>query len=149
MQKTPIILTVLALTAGIAVAADNPIAIRQALMDSNGAAAGLAGSMLKGETPYSPAAGKAAIATLHATSVAFGSFFPENSKTGDHTKASPKIWSDAAGFQKALEKFQSDASAAMKAAGEEGPADLASFKAAIMPVLGNCKSCHQDYRVRQ
>ena len=36
----------------------------------------------------------------------------------------------------------------MEAAGEDGPADLAAFKAAVGPVLGNCKSCHESYRVR-
>lgn len=148
MRMTSIALTALALTTGLAFAADDPITIRKALMDSNGAAAGLAGAMLKEDAPYSPAAGKAAIATLHATAYSFGSFFPEGSDKGD-TTASDKIWSDMPGFEKALAKFKSDTDAAMKASGKEGPADLTAFKEAIMPVLGNCKSCHQDFRVQR
>lgn len=148
MRTTPIALTVFALSVGVACAADNPIATRKALMDSNAAAARLAGAMLKEEAPYTPAAGKAAIAAMHATALAYGAFFPEDSKTGDNTHASPKIWTDRAGFEKALGKFQADTEAAMKAAGKDGPVDLAAFKAAIGPVFGNCKSCHESYRVK-
>ncbi len=148
MRTATIALTALALTAGVAFAADSPIAARKALMDSNAAAAGMAGAMLKNEMPYSPAAGKAAIATLRATAMAYGAFFPEDSKTGDNTHASPKIWTDRAGFEKALAKFRSDTQAAVSASGKDGPADLAAFKAAIGPVFGNCKSCHEEYRLK-
>lgn len=149
MKKTAIVLSLLAVSAGVALAADDPIATRQALMEANGGAAGLSGGMLKGEMPYSPAAAKAALATFHATSLAFGDYFPDDSKTGGKTTAAPKIWEDAAGFEKALSKFQADAAAGFEAAGEDGPADLASFKAAVMPVLGNCKSCHETYRIKK
>jgi len=149
MKTTAIVLTTLVLSAGIVLAADNPIQTRQALMEANGGAAGLSAGMLKGEMPYSPAAAKAALATFHATSLAFGDYFPEDSKTGEKTTAAPKIWEDAAGFKKALSKFQADAAAGFEAAGEDGPADLASFKAAVMPVLGNCKSCHETYRIKR
>lgn len=148
MRMTTIALAALALSAGVAGAADNPIAARKALMDSNAAAARMAADMLKEDAPYSPAAGRAAIAALRATALAFGAFFPPDSKTGDNTHASPKIWTDRAGFDKALAKFRSDAEAAMKAAGRDGPADLAAFRTAIVPVFGNCKSCHESYRVR-
>lgn len=149
MKKSAIVLTTLALSAGIAFAAENPIETRQALMEANGGAAGISGAMLKGEMPYSPAAAKAALATFHATSLAFGDYFPEDSKTGNKTTAAPKIWEDAEGFKKALSKFQTDAAAGFEASGEDGPADLASFKAAVMPVLGNCKSCHETYRIKR
>ncbi len=148
MRLTPIALAVFALSAGLASAADNPIAARKALMDSNAAAAKMSGAMLKEDLPYTPTAGLAAIAALHATAVSYGAFFPDNSKTGGGTHASPKIWTDRAGFDKALGKFKSDTEAAMEVAGEDGPADLAAFKAAVGPVLGNCKSCHESYRVR-
>ena len=84
MRKTPIALTALALSAGVACAADNPIATRKALMDSNAAAAGMAGAMLKEDMPYNPAAGKSAIATMRAVALAYGAFFPDSSKTRRH-----------------------------------------------------------------
>ncbi|MCG8564863.1 MAG: hypothetical protein MI747_07250, partial [Desulfobacterales bacterium] len=47
----------LGLAGAIAHAADDPIATRQAIMSSVGAAAGLGGGMMKGEIPYNPVAG--------------------------------------------------------------------------------------------
>nr|WP_306306754.1 cytochrome c [Nitratireductor aquibiodomus] len=41
-----------------------------------------------------------------------------------------------------------DTAAAVEASGKDGPADLAAFQAAIGPVFGNCKSCHENFRVQ-
>ncbi|NVK33159.1 MAG: cytochrome c [Rhodobacteraceae bacterium] len=128
-------------------AADDPIKVRKSIMQSVGGAAGLAGGMMKGSVPYSPAAGKAAIATFNAAAMSFGSFFPEGSDSGD-TTAAPAIWSDADGFKESLAKFASATTAAAAASGREGPADLDAFKEAVMPILSNCKSCHQTFRVK-
>ena len=108
---------------------------------------GASAAMLKGDLDYNPAVAKSAIMTLRAVSHSYGSFFPEGSDKGD-TKASPKIWSDNAGFEAELAKFQADADAAAKAAGKDGPADLDAFKAAVTPVFSHCKTCHQDYRLK-
>ena len=136
------------LVAASAVAADDPIAVRKSIMQSVGVAAGLSGGMMKGQMDYSPAAGKAAIATMDAAAHSFGSFFPEGSGSGD-TTAAPAIWEDAAGFEAALAKFASATGAAMAASGKDGPADLEAFKAVMGPVLGNCKSCHETFRVKK
>lgn len=130
-----------------AAAEGDPIVVRKAIMQSVGGAAGLAGGMMKGEIAYSPAAGKAAITALKAAALTFGSYFPEGSEMGD-TSAALAIWDNAAGFQAALTKFSDTATAAAAASGKDGPADLDAFKAAIGPVMGNCKSCHQDFRVK-
>ena len=37
----------------------------------------------------------------------------------------------------------------MQASGKDGPADLDAFKAAVGPIFGTCKSCHEGYQVRQ
>lgn len=129
-------------------AAGDPIAVRKAVMQSVGAAAGVAGAMMKGQLDYNPAVGKSVIATMNAASSSFGSFFPEGSGTGD-TTASPKIWEDATGYAAALEKFSGTTMAAMSASGKDGPADLDAFKAAMGPVFGNCKACHEAYRVKK
>ena len=105
MKILPILIGALAL-ATHSLAADDPIAVRQALMDNNGAAAALAGGMLKDEIPYNPVVGKAVIDALSATALAYGSFFPEGSVDPARSQASPKIWEDAAGFQAELAKFQ-------------------------------------------
>ncbi|WP_153769846.1 cytochrome c [Labrenzia sp. CE80] len=130
------------------IAADDPIEIRKSIMQSVGAAAGLGGGMMKGEVAYTPAAGKAVIAAMNASADSFGSFFPAGSEAGD-TTASPKIWEDAAGFEAALAKFSEATGAAMSASGRSGPADVDAFKAAMGPVFGNCKSCHEAFRVKK
>ncbi len=148
MRKIVLGLAALCFTGMTATAADDPLASRQAIMKAVGASAGLTGGMMKGAIPYNPAAGKAAIASMNAAAVTFGDYFPEGSNTGD-TTASPKIWEDAAGFQAALTKFSDATGAAMAAAGKDGPADLDAFKAAMGPVMGNCKSCHEGFRVKK
>jgi cytochrome c556 len=147
MKRLAAACAILALSASAAYAADDPIAIRKALMDSNGAAAAVSAGLLKGEIPYNPVVAKEAIMALRAVSHAYGSFFPAGSDKGN-TKASPKIWQDAAGFQAALAKFRTDADAAAEASGKKGPADLAAFKTVITPVLKNCAACHRDYRLK-
>lgn len=126
-------------------ASDDPIATRQAIMSSLGAAAGLGGGMMKGEIAYAPAAGKAAISTARAVALTFGDYFPEGSGEGQ-TGAAPSIWEDASGFSDNIGKLQAATAAAMDAAGKDGPADIEAFKAAFGPVLGTCKSCHETYR---
>ena len=115
---------------------------QDALMDANGAAAGAGAAMMKGEVPFNAAVAKSVFLTMHAVAYSYGDYFPEGSDTGD-TKASPKIWEDAAGFAAALAKFQQDTDAALAA----DVADLEAFKAAFGQVAGNCKSCHDAFRL--
>lgn len=147
MKRLAIALMGIVFASSAVFAADDPIATRKALMDSNGAAAGAAIGMLKGDIPYNPAIAKAAIMALNATAHAYGNFFPEGSESGN-THASPKIWEDMAGFRKKLGDFQTVVASAVEASGRSGPADLDAFKAAIEPVFSTCKSCHEDYRVK-
>ena len=149
MKKTVLALSLVAATAAAAFAADDPIAVRKALMQGNGAAAGLSAGMMKGEIAYSPAAGKAAIASFNGTAMAFGDFFPEGSDMGANTRAAAAIWDDRAGFDAELAKFQAATAAATTASGRGGPADLDAFKAAVGPILGTCRSCHEGYQVQQ
>lgn len=134
-------LSVIAVTVG-AYATQDPIMTRRALMSSNGAAAGAGGAMMQGEAPFHPAVAKSVFATMRAVSLSFGDYFPAGSDTGD-TKASPKIWEDAAGFAATLAKFQQDADAAVAA----NVQDLEAFKTAFGQVTGNCKACHDAYRL--
>jgi cytochrome c556 len=149
-MKLPILLGALGLAAATAAfAADDPVAARQAIMDSNGAAAAVAGGMLKDEIPYSPVVAKAVIAALDATAHTFGDYFPAGSE-GEPGKSSaaPKIWEDPTAFEAALAKFSTDVAGAATASGKDGPADKAAFQAAVQPVLGNCKSCHESFRLK-
>lgn len=148
MRKLVLGFAIICLSGFGAIAAEDALGSRKAVMQSVGAAAGLAGGMMKGEIPYSPAAGKSAIASMNAAATVFGDYLPAGSNTGDST-ASPKIWEDAAGFKAALAKFGTDTGAAVSASGKDGPADLDAFKAAMGPVFANCKACHEAYRVKK
>jgi cytochrome c556 len=130
-----------------ALAADDPIAVRQALMWGNGAAAGVAGPMMKGEMEYNAAAARAVIFTINGAAQALGDFFPEGSFDPERSRAAEAIWQDTEGFQAAVEEFRSATAAAVEAAGEDGPADGQAFAAAMGPVFGACSSCHEDYRI--
>jgi cytochrome c556 len=149
VKKLPILVGALMALAVPGLAADDPVAVRQRLMDNNGSAAAMAGAVMKGELEYSPVIGKAAVNAVAATAAAVGDFFPEGSGTGDKTAASPKIWEDMAGFQAALQKFQTAVAGAVQASGKDGPADADAFKTAMEPVLGTCKGCHDTYRVNK
>lgn len=133
------------LLAATSIAASDPILVRQKIMKSNGAAAGVSGGMMKGEIAFDAKVANAAIRTMNAVAYSYGNFFPEGSDAGMKTSASPKIWQDRAGFEAKLAQFQKDTDAAVDAK----PADLDAFKAAIGPVFKNCKSCHEDYRLKQ
>jgi cytochrome c556 len=63
--------------------------------------------------------------------------------------AAATSWKDRAGFDSHLAKFTADVDKAKEVSGKDGPADLAAFKAAMTPVLANCKSCHEDYRLKK
>ena len=130
-----------------ALAAEHPIAVRQALMSGNGAAGAVAGAMLKDELPYSPVVAKSVIATINGTAQAVGDFFPEGTLDPANSEAKASIWEDPAGFTEALATFQEAAAAASAASGKDGPADKAAFGAAIKPVFDACQGCHEDYRV--
>lgn len=147
MKHIAFVFSAMMLPASIASAADDPIAARKALMDANGAAAAVAAALMKGEVDYNPAVAKAAIMTFRAVGHTYGAFFPEGSDKGE-TKASPKIWQDRAGFEKELGEFRERAEAAAKAAGKNGPADLAAFKKAVTPIFDECQDCHESYRLK-
>jgi cytochrome c556 len=134
-------LSVIAVTAG-AYATQDPIMTRKALMGANGGAAGSGGAMMKGEAAFHPAVAKSVFLTMRAVAYSYGDYFPAGSDTGD-TKASPKIWEDPDGFAAALAKFQQDADAAVAADVQ----DLEAFKTAFGQVTGNCKACHDAFRL--
>ncbi|MHA3914871.1 c-type cytochrome [Halovulum sp. GXIMD14793] len=100
--------------------------------------------MLKGATLFDAAKANAALATMKSASADFGTYFPEGSETAE-SEAGPKIWTDRAGFDKAVAKFQADLDAAVAAASQ----DQDGVKAAFGQVASNYKSCHEDYRVKK
>ena len=81
-------------------------------MKGVGAAAKAGAGMAKGETPYDNAKAVSDLRDLCRSGGKMPSLFPDNSKTGGETTASPKIWEDMNGFKAAFAKFEADAKAA-------------------------------------
>ena len=147
MRRLPCLIGALAVLATPVLASDDPIATRQRLMDNNGASAGVAGGILKGELDYSQPVGNAVIQAWSATAIAVGDYFPEGSADPERSRASPKIWEDMAGFEAALAKFQDAVAAAREAGGEKGPETKEAFAGLATPVLQTCQGCHETYRL--
>jgi cytochrome c556 len=131
------------LIAGVAHA--DAIAERKAIMKEKvGASMGVLVKTSKGEVAYDAAAVLAALTTMRESTANFGDLFPAGTETGGETTASPKIWEDTEGFKAALAKYRADLDAAIAAA----PQDVAALGPVLGAVGGNCKSCHESFRVK-
>lgn len=145
MRKLILAISAIAL-AGTAAMAD-PIADRQALMKSDGKAAGVLAPMVKGEKPFDAEAVMAALKTLdeNAHKLDVAKLFPAGSETGGDTTASPKIWQDTPEFQAKVEKFKVDTAAAVAAA----PRDVDALKKQFGAIGSNCGGCHESFRIKK
>ena len=70
-------------------------------------------------------------------------YFLKDQKLELRLKRPPKIWSDRAGFDKAIAEFAADT------AGAEKIMDLDGLKAAFGTATENCGSCHKAYRIKK
>jgi cytochrome c556 len=144
MIRTFVVAASLALGVTAVVAQGDVIAQRKEAMKGVGEATKPVGAMMKGEMKFDAAAVQKALMTYQAVAKDFDKYFTDASKTGGETTAAPKVWEDRAGFKKLLDKLVADSAAAAGAIKDE-----ASFKTEMGKVLGNCKACHDDYRVKK
>lgn len=146
LRKGLAVLAVLMLgvTAAAAQSCQDPINTRQTLMKRSGEMAKLASSMVKGETPFDLAKTKEIFAAFTNDASQMPNLFPECSKTGGDTTASPAIWEKADDFKAAIAKFTADIKAA-----QENTKDFETFKASFQTIGKDCGSCHQTFRVRR
>jgi cytochrome c556 len=131
----------IALGATAVVAQSSAIAERKALMKSVGAAAKAGAGFAKGSTPYDNAKALEIFATYASVAAKMPNLFPDDSKTGGDTTASPKIWAEKPAFVAAMAKSEADAKAA-----QGSVKDLDSFKASFSAMGKHCGSCHETYR---
>src|SRR5207244_12153552 len=133
----------LALGAGVVIAQSDPMAARMGLMKSNSDNATMVVQMMKGQAPFDAAKVDAAFAQWADTAQKLPGLFPDNSKTGQKTRAASKIWVTKADFDAKAADFG-------KIVAEnrgKAKASLDGLRAAI-PIVGNaCDNCHKDYRL--
>jgi cytochrome c556 len=144
MIRTVLAVAAVALGATVVVAQQDPIAARKALMKANGEQARVGTQMVKGEAPFDLAKAKAVFVTFQDAAAKMPNLFPDNSKTGGDTAASPKIWENKADVTARFGKLGQEAKAA-----EAAVRDLDTFKAQFPEVTKNCGGCHEQYRVRR
>ncbi len=149
MFRTLCVVAAIALGVSIAVAQQDPIKERKALMKANGGQAKIGAAMIKGETPFDLAKAHKIFATFEDTAAKAPALFPENSTdtatADDPFTASPKIWQNLDDFKARLEKLGTDAKAAAASV-----KDLDSFKAAFGNIGKNdCGGCHEKYRIKK
>jgi cytochrome c556 len=128
--------------AGVALAADDPVAQRQALMKSNNAAAKLAFAMVKGRAPFDPVAAAKAMNDIAADMAIFPTLFPPGSDKAPKTEASSDIFANMDDFKALAAKLAADA----KTAADSAAISLDAFTAAYTTVGNDCTACHNKYR---
>ena len=114
------------------------------LMKKSGAAAKIGSSMVKGETPYDQAKVQEIYAAFADDAKQMPTLFPDCSKTGDDTTASPAIWDKSDDFKAAIAKFSTDVKAA-----QDNTKDLDSLKANFQTIGQDCGGCHQTLSRRE
>ena len=149
MMRTVCAIAAIALGVTAAIAQQDPIAARKALMKANGDHGKIGAAMIKGETPFDLAKVHEILATWQNASAKAPALFPENSidqaTADDPFSASPEIWQNLEDFKARLAKLGADAKAA-----DASVKDLQSFKAAFADIGKNdCGGCHEKYRLKK
>jgi cytochrome c556 len=131
------------LTAGAVMSQSDPIAARKALMKENNNHARAMVQMMRGQAPFDGTAVEAAFTQWADTAKKLPGLFPDDSKTGGETRATPKIWEN----KKDFDAKAADFGKAVADTRDSAKASLDGLKAAI-PVVGKtCDNCHEDYRL--
>jgi cytochrome c556 len=141
-QLTIAAIALFALGATAVVAQQNPIAARKSLKKANNDNAKAMVQTIRGQTPFDATAVDAAFAQWAETAQKLPGLFPENSKTGDDTRATPKIRQNKKDFDQKAAAFGK----AVADNRDKAKASLDGLKAAIPAVGKTCDNCHEDYR---
>ncbi len=149
MIRTVFAIAAIALGVATAIAQQDPIAARKALMKANVDQAKIAVAMVKGEAPFDLDKAHKVFATFEDAAARALALFPQNSidqpAADDPYSASPDIWQNLEDFKARFAKLGADAKAA-----DASVKDLDSFKAAFGNIGKNdCGGCHEKYRLKK
>ena len=126
--------------AAVAVIAADAFHDRHMAMEAVGDAMKPLGAMAKKAAPFDAAVVKANATTIADHLKMASTLFPAGSGGGE-SRAKPEIWTDSAGFEKGMKDAQAAAVAL------QSVSDEAAFGPALGALGGNCKSCHDKYRI--
>jgi cytochrome c556 len=140
--RTVCVVLAVALSATAVVAQSKAIGERKEIMKGVGAAAKGGAAMARGSAPYDNAKAIEVFTVYANAAEKMPGLFPDDSKTGGETTASPKIWEDMNGFKGAMAKWGASAKEA-----QASVKDLDSFKTAFGAIGKQCGACHEVYRV--
>lgn len=144
MVRSAIAAVLLVAGASLAFAQSDPVAHRIDLMKQVGDATKITSAMMKGEVAFDLAKVQETLAVYQRVASEIGPLFPESAKTGKDSTAAPAIWESRADFDAKLARWHKDSAEAAAAIKDE-----ATFKTSFRTVLANCKSCHDDFRIKK
>jgi cytochrome c556 len=144
MKRTILVGAALLVGATAVIAQSDPIAERQNIMKAVGAATRTGTQMVRGDVPFDPAKAKEVLRVYANAADKGHTYFPDTSRSGGNTAASPKIWENQADFRK---QFDDWAEAIKKASARTDTLD--EFKGAFGELTKSCSSCHQSYRINR
>jgi cytochrome c556 len=128
------------LGASLAALAADAFHERHMAMESVGDAMKALGAIAKKEAPFDAAVVKKNATTIADNLKKAATLFPAGSGGGE-SKAKPEIWTDAAGFEKAMKDGHA-AAVALQAVSDEG-----AYRPALGALGASCKGCHDKYRM--
>lgn len=135
--------TLIAIGTGAVIAQSDPIAARKALMKGNDDGAGVLVAMMRGTAPYDASKVDPVFSQWAETAQKLPGLFPPDSKPGEKTRASPKIWENKADFDAKAAEFGK----AVADNRDKAKQSLDGLKAAVGAVGQSCDNCHEDYRL--
>lgn len=132
-----------ALGTGAVIAQSDAIAARQKLMKDNNDGARVLVAMMRGNEPYDASKVDPVFSQWSHTAETLPGLFPDNSRTGEDTRASPKIWQNKADFDAKAAAFGK----AVADNHDRAKQSLDGLKAAVAAVGQACDNCHELYRL--
>jgi cytochrome c556 len=140
----PILAALAAVALGAtAVMAQNlaPIKERQEIMKKTNDETKVLTAMAKGEAPFDAAKAQALLSGIEERTKKAATLFPDDSKTGEKTRAKAEVWQKKADFDAKMAEFlKVAADTRAKASSAE------AFKAAFPNMTKACDNCHETYR---
>jgi cytochrome c556 len=141
MIRTVLAMIAIAVGVSAVVAQTDPIATRKALMKKNNEHERNLRLMIRGEAPFDVAKVNEAFTQWQDTARQLPNLFPDNAKTGQDTRALPKIWETRSDFEAKIAAWSK-----VLADNKDHAKTLDELKVAYTKVNTACDNCHESYR---